>query len=210
MTISLDLPYLPYDTIRQKATSFLSEHHPSGDLPVPIEEIAEFHFGINIVPLPGLLRDLEVDGFTSADLTTISVDQDTLEQDPPRRYRFTLAHETGHVVLHKSVFQRFTFSTIEEYKRQVRQIDETDHRRLEFQGYAFAGLVLVPGKQLEAQLMKAIDLAASQGFSIADYPDVAQDYVEQWLANVFLVSTDVIQRRLQLDKLWPPPENMCK
>ncbi|MGE5300409.1 MAG: hypothetical protein ACM3MB_05535, partial [Acidobacteriota bacterium] len=65
------LPQGIHGDLRKKADEFLRKHHPSGDIPVPIEEIAEFDFGINIVPVLGLQREFEVEGFTSGDLQNI-------------------------------------------------------------------------------------------------------------------------------------------
>lgn len=57
-------------------------------MPVPVEEIVEFGFGINIVPVPGLLAVHEVDAFTSRDLKSIMVDLSVFESRSPNRYRF--------------------------------------------------------------------------------------------------------------------------
>ena len=87
-----DIPVYSYEDLRQKADDFLREYHPSGDIPVPIEEIVEFAFNINIVPVLGLQREFEVEGFTSGDLQNIYVDE-YVYSDRITRYRFTLAHE---------------------------------------------------------------------------------------------------------------------
>jgi hypothetical protein len=99
-----DIPVYSYEDLRKKADNFLREHHPSGNIPVPIEEIVEFVFGMNIVPVLGLQREFEVEGFTSGDLKNIYVDE-YVYTDRPSRYRFTLAHEIGHVVLHRHLYE---------------------------------------------------------------------------------------------------------
>lgn len=43
---------LSYAELRGASERFLTEHHPFGTTPVPIEEIVEFRFGIDIVPIP--------------------------------------------------------------------------------------------------------------------------------------------------------------
>jgi len=57
--------------LRKKADDFLLTHNPSAIIPVPIEEIVEFEFNINIVPVLALQREFEVEGFTSSDLKNI-------------------------------------------------------------------------------------------------------------------------------------------
>ena len=59
-----NIPIYSYEDLRKKADEFLKEHHPSGTIPVPIEEIVEFEFRINIVPVLGLQREFEVRSHT--------------------------------------------------------------------------------------------------------------------------------------------------
>lgn len=56
-----DIPVYSYEDLRKRADDFLRTRHPSGNIPVPIEEIVEFDFGINIVPVLGLQREFEVE-----------------------------------------------------------------------------------------------------------------------------------------------------
>ena len=62
------IPIHSYEDLRKKADEFLAAYDPSGAIPVPIEEIVEFDFNINVVPVLGLQREFEVEGFTSSDL----------------------------------------------------------------------------------------------------------------------------------------------
>jgi hypothetical protein len=91
--IKLDIPYLPDEDIVPYALDFLLKYNPENKVPVPIEEIIEFDFSIDIVPLPGLQRLCDVEGFISPDFTTIYVD-DFVYENRPYRYRFTLADKT--------------------------------------------------------------------------------------------------------------------
>ena len=61
--------------LRGVAEKFLDERHPSGGLPVPIEDIVEFEFELNIVPMPGLLSQFDVDAYVTSDMTEIVVDR---------------------------------------------------------------------------------------------------------------------------------------
>ncbi len=189
--------------LREQAEAFLAKYHPTRTIPVPIEEIVEFQFGIDIVPLPGLQKAFEVDGFISHDLTTITVDE-FVYQNRENRYRFTLAHELGHVVLHRQVFEQLDFQTIEDWKRCVCSIDARSYGSLEYQAYSFAGLVLVPRDELDERLRAAVVRAAESGVALHEMADVAREYVEQWLAKDFVVSTEVIHKRLDKENIWPP------
>jgi hypothetical protein len=208
MTGRLERPVLSYEALRRRAADFLRTHHPAGTIPIPIEEIVELRYSIDIIPVPGLHEAFEVDGFISGDLKAITVDAFMYEHRPGR-YHFTLAHELGHAVLHRRVFQEHKIRHVEEWKRFQREMDEEDRRWLEWQAYAFAGLILVPPEPLRTEYQKAARAAARVGLSLQKAGEVARSYVADWLARRFDVSPQVIERRLDKDGLWPesqPPE----
>ncbi len=68
-------PYYSYDDLRRQADKFLAAYHPTGTITVPIEQIVEFQFRIDIVPTAGLHQLLETDGFITSDLREFWVDQ---------------------------------------------------------------------------------------------------------------------------------------
>ena len=203
------IPYLPYDRIRETANEFLQKYHPSGTISVPIEEIVEFKMGFNIVPMPGLQDALENDGsevlgFTSYNLKEITVDQ-WIWQHRPGRYRFTLAHEVGHVVMHRELYESADFHTIEGWKKFINGIPDKIHGRYEWQAYAFAGLVLVPRDPLKEAVdkhLKAIlKLLEKEKISLSEAWESIWDQVYELAARDFEVSPEVIQRRIAYDKL---------
>ena len=202
--MTLRIPVLSYENLRGMAKSFLLEHNADGSIPVPIEQIVEFDFGTNIIPIPGLQRVHDVDAFISNDLKSLMVDLGILESRSPNRYRFSLAHELAHAVLHRDVFDRLRFSDIAEWKAQIMGLSEADREWLEWQAYSFAGLILVPGETLKERLHEAVQLAAMQGVVVQDAPDPAKDYICTWLGRQFEVSAQVIEKRLDKDGLWPP------
>lgn len=203
--MALPILRLSYDDIRKRAAVFLQEHNRDASIPVPIERIVEFGFGINIIPLPGLLQVHDVDAFLSNDFKSLMVDMGIVESRSPNRYRFSLAHELAHAVLHGDVYAQIRFSNIPEWKVQLMAISEADREWLEWQAYSFAGLILVPGQPLREKLQEAVRLAVEQGFPVVDVPDPAKDYISTWLGRQFEVSAQVIEKRLDKEGLWPPP-----
>ena len=112
-------PYLPYHKLREISYQFLSEHNPADKVPVEIEHIAEFGFGLDIVSFPGLLESFEIDSFLSRDLRSIYID-DGIYRRALHRYRFSLAHEVSHVVLHRDVLSQLSqFSTISGWNQAI-------------------------------------------------------------------------------------------
>jgi len=196
----LDIPVYSYEDLRSKADEFLKTYHTSGTIPIPIEEIVEFEFKINIVSVLGLQREFEVDGFTSADLKNIYVDE-YVYTDYINRYRFTLAHEIGHIVLHNDLYKAHNCATIYEWKEFINSIPEKEHGWLEYQGYAFAGLVLVPRESLMKYTQESINKINEMGVFLKDNWDFAWTLIEDYLAKIFLVSSNVIEKRLDKDEI---------
>lgn len=201
MSGGLDRPVFSYDGLRRCAGVFLQECHPTGTIPIPIEEIIELGFEIDIIPVPGLHVAFEVDGFISSDLRSITVDEFVYRQRPTR-YRFTLAHEIAHAVLHQRIYTEHRFERAEEWKCFQREMDEEDRGWLEWQAYAFAGLVLVPREALAREYRKAIAVAGKAGLSLQRVGEAAQLYVANWLGRRFNVSAEVVERRLRKDGVW--------
>lgn len=115
-----------YDDINQFAETFLKEHRADEELPAPIEEIIEFDLGIDIAPFPGLQKIHDIDGFMAGDLTCIYVD-DFIYHNRFFRYRYTLAHEVGHYVIHKDQIGKFHPNTLREWKDFVSQVDPVEY-----------------------------------------------------------------------------------
>lgn len=199
----LPVPVLSYDQIRERADQFLRKHHPSGELPIPIEDIIDVTLRVDIVAIPGLLKTFELDGFTTSDLQSICVD-DFVYNNRQTRYRFTLAHEMGHIVLHRDVFESVEIRKIADWKRFLKTMSEDDRGWFEFQANSFAGLVLVPRPALVREHPKCVSLVKKHGGQIARQPEAAQSFVEECLGKRFDVSPEVISRRLNKEHLaWP-------
>ncbi|MBI5374416.1 MAG: ImmA/IrrE family metallo-endopeptidase [Candidatus Schekmanbacteria bacterium] len=195
-----EVPHYTYNDIKKRAYEFLATYHPSLEIPVPIEEILEFQFNINIIPLPGLHEGYDIDGFISSDLTTINIDE-FVYQSRLRRYRFTLAHEAGHIILHKKFFKENVFSSVREWKKFTQSIEDRDYSFLEWHANTFAGLVLVFPSILSKLFYESVETAKNAGFSFKNSLDIIQDYIASDLAKKFSVSSEVIRRRLEKDNL---------
>ena len=62
------------EDLESLAQRFLAEHHASQEPPVPIEEIVEFDLGLDVVPLPNLYRDFQIESWLSHDTRSVFVD----------------------------------------------------------------------------------------------------------------------------------------
>lgn len=190
-----EVPHYSYEDLRKKADDFLRTYNPSGAIPIPIEEIVEFELNINIVPVLALQREFEVEGFTSSDLKNIYVDE-YVYTDYLNRYRFTLAHEIGHIVLHRNLYRENRFSSIAEWKEFINSMTEEEHGWLEYQGYAFAGLILVPRENLIKHTTEWVKRIKGKDISIEKNWDFAWELITAHLGKAFQVSSSVIEKRL--------------
>lgn len=207
MEVLPDVPWMDYGEIRKEVDSFLERYHPSITLPIPIDAIAERELGLNIIPLPGLYNVWDMDGFLYGNLSSIAVDEDVFAHSNPVRYRFTLAHEIGHLILHPQLYRLSNIRDIGSWKSFVKTLPDTVYKKAEYQAYCFAGLVLVPHRPLKLEVEGAIRFIkenmeklpnniiahANSGF--------LQTTVEEMVAMGFEVSSQVISRRMKFDKL---------
>lgn len=196
---------LSYDDLRIRAEAFLEEFHEERTLPVPIEEIVEFDFQIELVPIDGILDDLEVDAFLSSNLTRIYVDAFVMDHRH-RRLRFSLAHELAHHELHRQLYATSTVASVRDWERVQASISAEDYAWFEFQANSFAGLVLVPELELRREFESAMTAARDAALSESTLSSEAgKSYVSNWLAGLFEVSDRVIEKRLEKDGLWTAP-----
>jgi len=194
----MEIPYLPYDRLRPIADDFLKNHNPNLEFPIPIEKIVDNDFAIDVVPTPGLHRTFDIDSYITSDFSAIHVDEYVYESRE-KRYRFSLAHELSHLLLHRDVFAQLSFSNISEWKAAVTSIPEREYGLLEFQANSLAGLILVPPAELSRRFDEIAETVKSHRFDIRD--PAVMDRIEQRLASEFNVSQAVIHRRLEFDKL---------
>ena len=192
------VPYLAPEVIRARTESFWRIHNPENIIPLPIEEIAEFRLGINIVPLPGLLKNHQIDGFISSDLTEISVDLDVAEHSP-HRYRFTIAHEIGHRDLHRAIYQNADFRNTGEWMSWNAAMPRAVHRDLEKQASIFARMVLAPRQFLVPAFESCLDRIEAAGLVFTNHEDTLcrtlgkQFGISQQAMRYCLINEDLLE-----------------
>ena len=185
------VPYKNHNHIEKVAADFLHKYHPKDAYPTPIEEIVEFKLGIDIIPIPGLHEIIEIDGFISSDLSNISVDE-YVYKHRQGRYRFTLAHEVGHAIMHEGVYRHRG-----DWKYFMETFPENEWSWLEWQANQFAGLILVPSHHLEKRIKHHSKQIKALGIK---NEAVAMDRIVELLARDFVVSREVILRRIDKEK----------
>ena len=136
----MEFVQLSHDDIEKEAKHFLDTFFADRDtphvLPIPIESIAEHYLGYDIeISDEGVFANPLVLGGIMFDEKKIMVNAATESHEG--RYSFTLAHEVGHHVLHKAIFEAANNDTMVCREDANKPIEErqADH---------FAGALLMP------------------------------------------------------------------
>ncbi|HXF49226.1 MAG TPA: ImmA/IrrE family metallo-endopeptidase [Verrucomicrobiae bacterium] len=194
--MKLDVPYLTYQDIGRKTQEFLSLYHPSLSIPVPIEQIIEFDLEMNIIPLPNLYRQFSINGFLTSDFEEIYVDEIQFSKYN-EKYRFTLAHELGHFVLHKDSFKDVSVTSLQEYVGWHKMADNDDIGWFETHGNWFAEQLLVPSQQLVAVYESVIKKHKKLFAKLPKVPPDVWSYLSNEICLNFQVSPAVIECRMR-------------
>ncbi len=195
-----ECPYIGYSEIGKRAESFLRQHHPSFEIPIPVEDIIELKLGLNIFPFPRLYKDHGLNGFLSRDLSTIHVDEIQYNQFN-EKYRYTLAHELGHYVLHKACYDDLTFQSIDDYKRWRISVPAEEISWFETQGEWFAGQLLVPTKQLIDVCHTVVAKHRHVFKKMTSLPDDIWSYISIEIAGYFDVNPPVVEIRIKKENI---------
>ncbi len=195
---------LSFTEIRILADEFRDKFCPNDEFPVPIEEIVEFDLGIEVRPVDDLRNKADLDAIISSKLNIIFIDKMLMENHRFLfRYRFALAHEVGHFVLHSNKMKSLKFGSIEEWIEIRSQFDEDDLMWFERQAMEFGGRLMVPRDILVAEVMPLKDKIQSY---YDTYPDGGYEVIADFIASAihkrFEVSADVVKRRIINEKVF--------
>jgi hypothetical protein len=201
---SLRIPDRSYNELRIIAERFLAEHHPQETIPIPVEEIIELRLGLNIIPMPGLRRFFDIDGYVSKSLSDISVDQ-YIQESRPDHYRYVLAHELSHILSHREIISRFDFESIEAWKAAMIGIAREERSVFDGQAHELGTLILVPTDRLAMEFEQNRKRFEQKGLTLSQVAATERGriIVEDDLARRFDVPRFVITDRISRGRLWP-------
>jgi len=196
---------LSMSQIRDIAEDFRNEHIFNDALPVDIELIVEATMGIRIIPVESLPKNCDMEGFISKDFKSIYVDTDLYMDDRYyKRVRFTIAHEIGHLILHRDTINLVRFLSEDEWKNFRMNLNDKSLAWFETQASEFAGRILVPLDPLIINFKKARNETVKMN-SGWDSPKIEEEELfathAQIRAPKFGVSVDVIEKRLRKENI---------
>jgi len=139
------------DLIEEAADQLLDQYRDfagSLDLPVPVESIAEHFLKYDLeITDEGLFADPGFLGGISFETNTIFVNASI--EDHEGRYTFTIAHEIGHHVLHKDLYDEFISD-----RSQILCREEKKKPLIEQQADRFAACLMMPRRMLVDEVEK--------------------------------------------------------
>lgn len=184
----VQIPFMGKNEIASRVEELLSECW-DGFFPVDVEKLCD-RLGIAILPVTKLADSFRIDAFISADFKTIYVDADKYRYES-YRYRFSVAHELGHYILHKEYFS----SRVGSFEEWQELSDDKLSRVAEFQANYFAGCLLAP----EDELLRALNAKFGGSFA-RNYFGTRRSEIAGILVDIqrlFNVSGQVVGRRIQ-------------
>ncbi len=197
-------PFIEQRQCWEFAEQFRRKYWASDKVPVDVLEIAEFDLELNIRTISRLKEDADVDALLLGDWQTLIVDQQQyLEDRFINRMRFSIAHEIGHYVLHREVFQQIPRQSVEDWIQFMSGMPDKEYGLLEFHANEFAGRLLVPFDELKREFDKSMEELNDNGIPSHKIADSHLAYLCIPLARHFMVSQEVIERRIWKEKLWP-------
>lgn len=194
------IPSFDYHDLCRVADGFLARYHTAATVPVPIEEIIDLHYQVNIVPVPGLQDVEETVGLS--DFSTIFVDKFIYEKRL-NRYRFTLAHEISHQLIHKEMFLTRPFNTVDEWKVFVTSLDPVEHKAYERQADQLAGLIFCPTDHLRRSFEAAKKQVTGSPVVASVSDETLIEAMAGSIAKEFVVASSTVEIRLKLEG-WSP------
>ena len=193
------------DKIREEAERFREDHIFSTNLPVDIEHVAEAALGIHIILIESLQKECDMEGFISKDFKSIYVDEYLYKDDRYyKRVRFTIAHEIGHYVLHRSTIDSQKFEDETDWIKFRMEINDETLGWFETQASEFAGRLLVPIdpliEEFKSKRQSVIKKQSSWNSKKINDDDLFS-MVAPLICGKFDVSPEVIERRLRKENV---------
>ncbi len=155
----MEIPYLSEEKIIKIVNNFRDKF--CGDsIPVEMEDIIELKLEIVPILSPGLKNYFGIDMMIMSDFKSIYVDNNNFSDETQKnRLRFSYAHEIGHLVLHKNIYQELKIKNKDDwYIVMTKKLTPKIIKRIDLQADIFARNLLIPKKRLKLEKNKILQL----------------------------------------------------
>ena len=184
--------FLPPEKIKKDADRIRKQNRIS-DVPVNVELLLE-KLGIFIEAKSLLFQRTGAEALITSSWDMVLVDfEKYMDDNYINRLRFSLAHEFGHMILHRDLFESFQIKDEKTYRDFFSNIPEVQYKKIETQANMFANNFLVPNDVLAVRKREVISELKLSSFANS----TLHPYLANFLCNEFGVSVDVMEIALK-------------
>lgn len=190
----INVPLLSNSDIKNRADSFRKRFWNDTIVPIDIESIVELKLKMDIIPKHDLYKLCDVDALVTSNWKSVYVDYYRfIENKYKNRLRFSFAHEIGHFVLHRDIYNSLNIKKSKDFYRFFKEIPQKEYDYFENQANKFANYLLVPRERLiyEKSGMSS-EFVEPNSFKTID-DNTLNSYLAIPISKVFGVSEQVIE-----------------
>ncbi len=188
---NITVPFIGNHQIKKKADQFRVKFWGE-EIPVGIEDIIEIELKIKIIPIPNLQNFCGIDAQITSDFSAIYADQKSYENNT-NRFRFSLAHELGHFVLHENFYKDLKIINLNDVFSFVNEINFREYSNLETQANKFSNYFLLPREKL-FKIRKQVLNEVSKQHDISKIDEkTLNSYLAGYISSRFSVSQGAIE-----------------
>ncbi len=179
---------------------------PYSSIPVDSMAIAELVFRLTPAPFPGLFDNYHQDAAITPDLKDLLVDEKTYneyeggDQWWENRLRFSVAHELGHLFMHRTEIHANAFTDMRDFKAWMG--DRSKPVTPEYQADEFAGRLLVPREPLIEWYDRYRETASGNDPNWWQQDGVRTKLAKK-IAPRFGIHHKAIETRFDREGIWP-------
>ncbi len=182
-----------------------------GKIPLDLISFVELDLKLDLIPFDRLRDDFGADAAVLADFSGFYIDAeifdriDVIRGSQLNRLRFSIAHETAHLFLHREAFPAAALKTSEHF---LSWINQHNGRKYDFEREAneFAGRLLVPLNVLTDCFEKMIPaMDAQYGRHVWVSNAEIRSKTAELIAPRFGVHPTAIETRFDRERIWPSP-----
>jgi len=119
---NIKVPFLNNADIKSKADLFRKTFWDNS-IPIDIERIIDLRLKIDIIPIPNLQKLCDTDALIASSWKSVYIDKYRyLDDRYQNRLRFSLAHEIGHFVLHKNIYESLSIKSFSDFYNLIKDI----------------------------------------------------------------------------------------
>ncbi|MDP2323841.1 MAG: ImmA/IrrE family metallo-endopeptidase, partial [Gammaproteobacteria bacterium] len=181
---TVNVPRWDREKLWELAESKYAEWNPDDEIPFPADRVIETVFNVDIVPIKGLAEVISpAKAFLSGQGRQLTVDEAHMMRDGGP-FRFTVAHELGHLVLHRDILAAAKYNTSNQYLEFLASIPDDTRSSMEWQANEFAGVLVVPARHLRAALDAGVQKVREFGFTGPAQVRSLWTHIEQHAAEI--------------------------